>query len=248
MPTYGEGGAEDESVANQFRAMFLNIPTTIVNDAKVGWAGALAMNPGVNIVAGTGSIAFGCDGNGNCARSGGWSELFSDEGSGYWLGRMALGLFAKESDGRAPKSALYYLMKTHLDIRHDEEICSIARQKVFTSRHNVAKLQLILANAALQGDESAAWLYNLAGRELASCVHAVVKKLNFKGVANVSYSGGIFNVGDLILAPFKNALGRGVVLHEPILCPEVGAALIAVEQFQPNSLQNLKDILVRNCK
>ena len=71
-----------------------------------GWAGALAGEDGINIVAGTGSIAYG-EYRGRSARAGGWGELFSDEGSAYWLAREGLRLFSRMSDGRAPRGALY---------------------------------------------------------------------------------------------------------------------------------------------
>ena len=244
MPAYGEGGAEDDAAADRFCAVYPNDQTVIVNDAQTAWAGSLAMSPGVNVVAGTGAIAFGRDATGACARAGGWSELFSDEGSGYWLGRMALGLFAKQSDGRVPKSALYALVREHFGILRDEEICSAARDRVFVSRHNVAALQRILAEAAMHGDDSAAQLYKLAGAELASSVLAVIRALKFTGTVNVSYSGGVFGVGELMLRPFEAALGAGIALHRALLPPDIGAALTAVERIQPGALRELIDRLL----
>ena len=69
------------------------------NDAVCGWAGALAGEDGINIVAGTGSIGYG-EFEGRAARAGGWGELFSDEGSAHWIAREALSLFSRMSDGR----------------------------------------------------------------------------------------------------------------------------------------------------
>ena len=46
--------------------------------------------PGVVIIAGTGSIAYGHNGQGQAARAGGWGYVLGDEGSGYWIGRHAL--------------------------------------------------------------------------------------------------------------------------------------------------------------
>ena len=54
------------------------------NDMMCGWAGSLLCRDGISIVAGTGSICYGERG-GATARSGGWGELFSDEGSAYWI-------------------------------------------------------------------------------------------------------------------------------------------------------------------
>lgn len=57
-----------------------------------------------------------------------------------------------------------------------------------------------------------------------------VKQLSFPpGVeVPVSYSGGVFKAGDLILTPLRAYLqGSRVVLKQPILSPVVGAALYA---------------------
>ena len=64
------------------------------NDVVCGWAGALAGADGINIVAGTGSIAYG-EYSGRSARAGGWGERFSDEGSAHWLAREGLRLFSR---------------------------------------------------------------------------------------------------------------------------------------------------------
>ena len=41
---------------------------------------------GINIVAGTGSIAFGKNKYGETARSGGWGPVIGDDGSAHWIG------------------------------------------------------------------------------------------------------------------------------------------------------------------
>ena len=69
----------------------------IVNDSVVGWAGSLGLSSGINLVAGTGSIAYGRNDAGEEARAGGWDERFSDEGSCYWLGMKSLELFQKKA-------------------------------------------------------------------------------------------------------------------------------------------------------
>jgi hypothetical protein len=72
------------------------------NDMVCGWAGSLGAADGINIVAGTGSIAYG-EWQGRSARAGGWGELFSDEGSAYWIAREGLALFSRMSDGRCSR-------------------------------------------------------------------------------------------------------------------------------------------------
>jgi N-acetylglucosamine kinase-like BadF-type ATPase len=61
----------------------------VVNDALIALRAGVPEGAGVVIVAGTGSIAYGCDRDGYAARSGGWGYVLGDEGSGYWMGRLA---------------------------------------------------------------------------------------------------------------------------------------------------------------
>ncbi len=93
------------------------------NDMVCGWAGALAGEDGINVVCGTGSIAYG-EYRGRTARSGGWGELFGDEGSAYWIAREGLTLFSRMSDGRAPRGALYEILRRHFSLQDDLDLCA----------------------------------------------------------------------------------------------------------------------------
>src|SRR5690349_8352506 len=75
------------------------------NDMICGWAGSLGAVDGINVVAGTGSIAYG-ENRGRTWRGGGWSELFGDEGSGYWVAIQGLNAFSRMVDGRLPAGPL----------------------------------------------------------------------------------------------------------------------------------------------
>ncbi len=76
------------------------------NDMVCGWAGSLACADGINVVAGTGSICYG-EYQGRSARCGGWGELFSDEGSAYWIARQRPdAVLANERWPRATRAAV----------------------------------------------------------------------------------------------------------------------------------------------
>src|SRR4030095_5169289 len=62
----------------------------VVNDALIALQAGIGDLPGIVIVAGTGSIAYGRNAKGEAARAGGWGYVLGDEGSGYWIGRLAL--------------------------------------------------------------------------------------------------------------------------------------------------------------
>jgi N-acetylglucosamine kinase-like BadF-type ATPase len=60
------------------------------SDAMVAYAGAIGLEPGVLLIAGTGSIAIGRQPDGTMIRVGGWGPHFGDEGGGLWIGREAV--------------------------------------------------------------------------------------------------------------------------------------------------------------
>lgn len=239
MPGYGESGEADSRAVEAVRAALPPVPLHVVNDVEVGWAGALAIAPGINIVAGTGSIAYGRDGAGRSMRCGGWASFFSDEGSCYWLGRRTLELFAKQSDGRCPVGPLYGLLKERLGIREDWEVNVQAREIFAPSREQTAALQEILFLAAEAGDPGALALYEEAGKELAQMVRAVAEGLSLREPA-VSYSGGLFATGERILEPLCRELRIPIKLCPPALSPAQGAALLAVERFRPQALGQMR--------
>lgn len=241
MPGFGEGGAADEAAVTRIRKALGPNLLHVVNDVEVGWAGSMALSPGVNIVAGTGSIAYGRDEVGNSARSGGWMEFFSDEGSGYWLGRRTFQLFAKQSDGRVPRGKLHELLKAHLGLEDDYELNNLVRDVYAPSREKTASIQRVLLEAARAGDESAIRLYEEAGQELAQNVTAVIRQLQLGDAPAVSYSGGIFETGELILKAFRASLDPSVRFMRPVWGPSEGALLLAVEYFAPQNLQTVKN-------
>src|SRR5690606_31065822 len=78
----------------------------VTNDALIALIAGAGMKPGVVIIAGTGSIAYGVNARNEAARAGGWGYILADEGSGYWLGRQALRAVVRAADGRGPATAL----------------------------------------------------------------------------------------------------------------------------------------------
>src|ERR1700759_4375097 len=63
-------------------------PVHVTGDADSARAGAFVGAPGVVVIAGTGSMASGWNGEGS-ARAGGDGVLLGDEGSAYWIGPAA---------------------------------------------------------------------------------------------------------------------------------------------------------------
>jgi N-acetylglucosamine kinase-like BadF-type ATPase len=106
IPGYGEASA-DVAHLDAMPARVLGHHRYLCgNDMLSGWAGSLGGRDGINVVAGTGSVAYGERGD-RAHRVGGWSELFGDEGSAYWLAVQGLNAFSRMADGREPRTALH---------------------------------------------------------------------------------------------------------------------------------------------
>jgi N-acetylglucosamine kinase-like BadF-type ATPase len=202
------------------------------NDMVCGWAGSLAGSDGISVVAGTGSISYGERG-GISARCGGWGELFSDEGSAYWIACRGLNLYSRMSDGRMPRGPLHTLFNAQLALDHDLDLCARVYGEAGTDRSRLAQFSKLVYEAAVNGDHQAAAVFTEAAEQLADLVDATRQRLGFKGreAVPVSYSGGVFaNAGKLLLPGFRMALAARwgeFELREPIFPPDIGGALYA---------------------
>jgi glucosamine kinase len=70
----------------------------VVGDMQIALEAAFGAGPGVLVIAGTGSIAYGRDAQGHTARAGGWGFAISDEGSAHWIGRAAAAALVRDID------------------------------------------------------------------------------------------------------------------------------------------------------
>ena len=232
MPAFGESKTCDKEFLNRISEVS-PYPTVVVNDCVAGWAGSLNMKAGINIVCGTGSIAYGRNDSEDEVRVGGWDENFSDEGSGFYLGMKAFQLFSKESDGRKEKGPLFDIFREEFGLKDDIDVIDVFQNKFYNDRTKTAGVQKLLLKAALLGDKEAVKLYEIAAEELSEIVIAAYRRLGFTGEALVSYSGGIFKSGDLILKPFKERLREyNIQLVKPVKSPKEGAVLIAQSKYK----------------
>ena len=231
LPAHGENTALLARLDSIVEETLPNQRYRCANDVVCGWAGALAGSNGIAVVGGTGSIAYGEYAT-RSARVGGWGELFSDEGSAFWVAREALTLFSRMSDGRATKGPLYRLMREYFGVAADLDVCAAVYGPPALSRSELAALSRVVTQAVLAGDRSALQLFERASQELAELVHAAHDVLEIPPGARtpVSYCGGMLKADGLMLPLFDAALQateRQYQLTAPCLSPSAGAALYA---------------------
>src|SRR5438034_9715862 len=87
----GAARAESASFYREVLTTLIPDATIIVeSDAFIASIGSIGVDPGVLLIAGTGSIVIGRDAKRSMFRVGGWGPYFGDEGSGFWIGREAV--------------------------------------------------------------------------------------------------------------------------------------------------------------
>ena len=233
LPAYGE----DSSIQPQLDALpgvFLNSDQYRCDcDMICSWAGSLICQDGISVISGTGSMAYG-EYQGRGARAGGWGELFSDEGSAYWIAREGLKLFSKMSDGRIAQGPLYTLMKIRFELTQDLDLCGYVYSKLGAQRSAIAQISQLVAEAAEAGDQQARAIFERAAAELVAIVVAVRQTLQVPDgvILPVSYSGGVFDADVLLLEPFRRGLNLypgQFKLMMPLLTPAIGAAIYAAK-------------------
>jgi len=233
LPSYGESTRDLEQLDLAPSRVLPRERYRCDNDMVCGWAGSLAAEDGVNVIAGTGSMTYG-EYAGRKARCGGWGELFGDEGSAYWIAIEGLNGFARMSDGRLPKDALYDRFRERLDIHSDVDLIDVVLGQWRGDRAKVASLSQVVTAAAEAGGTYAGSIIRRAGDELALLVTATCQALGAPETEpmTVSYSGGMFGSGALFRSAFEHALTasrRPYSLRAPRFSPAVGAALYAAK-------------------
>ena len=202
----------------------------IDNDASVALAGALACRPGVVVIAGTGSVAFGRDPSGREARAGGWGYIFGDEGSAFAIGLAGVRAALRARDRAGPGTAL----EAEIPDRFGKSLWEIPLlfYEGRIQRAEVAALAPVVTGTAAAGDPVARALVDKAAHELAATAAAVIARLTWPdGTVALAPVGGVFNAGRVILGPLKAAVAEtapAAVLVPPRFPPPVGALLLAL--------------------
>jgi N-acetylglucosamine kinase-like BadF-type ATPase len=210
----------------------------VVNDALIALAAGAADSPGIVLIAGTGSIAYGHNGKGRAARSGGWGHIIGDEGSGYWIGREALSAVVRAIDGRGPATRLLDDVLEHFMI---EDISSLPRIVYDRDlpRVSVAALGPIVQRASGLGDPVARRILERAADELALAAGSVASTLDMQGEAFVFVlAGGVFRVVPWLTDALSQRL-IGVAPRSTLrrldIEPAIGAVRLALAEAQGRS-------------
>ena len=195
----GMAGVDREDDARIIRGVMRRLGfrsnALIVNDALIALVAGAGPSPGVVVVSGTGSIAYGVNQLGVAARAGGWGPTLGDEGSGYWIGRRALAAVMRDVDRRGPNTDLTPLVLRHFELPKPEAlVAEIYHQP--QGRRAIAALGAVVDRARAEGDPVAIDIMTQAADELALAAASVIARLDMRGEQFVILlSGGMLNPG-----------------------------------------------------
>jgi N-acetylglucosamine kinase-like BadF-type ATPase len=221
------GGPEDKEAYS--RELIRSAQYKVTHDAEIALSGATAGEPGIIIIAGTGSMAFGRDPEGRTARAGGWGYIFGDEGSAFDITRRAIRAALQHEEGWGPPTILRDLLLKETRAADANALLRLFYRPEYP-RKRVASLCPLVTGAAEDGDTVALDIFNTAAAELARFVKGVHRHL-FRADERVrlGYIGGAFQSAPLVAA-FTSRVRDSIAstVGPPRLGPAAGALLEAL--------------------
>lgn len=193
----------------------------VTHDALIALSGATAGEPGIVVIAGTGSMAFGRNAKGQTARAGGWGYMFGDEGGGFDLVRKALRAALRMEEGWGPPTILRDMLLEQTGAADANDLLHRFYTDEFP-RPRIAGFSKLVDEGAVRGDEVARELLHRSAEDLGTLVAAVQQQL-FVASPTVAYVGGVFR-SKILLKRLEQLIER---LSPPVYGPAAGALIEA---------------------
>jgi N-acetylglucosamine kinase-like BadF-type ATPase len=190
----GAAGAGRDTERNELRSALRveNVAPHVVvtTDIEIALVAAFQEGPGIVVSAGTGSVAVGRDQTGKRHRIGGYGWQMGDEGSGYAIGRAALGAVSRAVDGRSPPTALSARL---LRATRSADFDALVRWAAGASPAEVAALAPHVLQVAAEGDPLAQGIADYAARELSQLAICLLPRMDITPPVRVAVTGGLLS-------------------------------------------------------
>jgi glucosamine kinase len=189
-------------------------------DVEAAFYAAFPEGPGLMLIAGTGSIAWGRGPAGELCRVGGWGQVLGDEGGGYAIGLAATRAVAQSEDGRAHPTALRGEVLGALGLRGTDELVPWAAT---ATKSDFAALVPVVRRCGDRGDPAATLILADAVSQLEAHVTALLQQTGpWVSRPGLLLSGGLIAPGGTL----RDAVERRLAAHPVTLRPdEIDAAL-----------------------
>jgi len=231
------------------------VKVILEHDAVTAYYAVTYGAPGVAVIAGTGSIAFGMNKEGKRARAGGWGWLFDDEGSAFWIAKEALAIASKAVDRRGEYTELASAIMEYFSLNEFIDIIDVIYKDrdVAKNHKELAKLAEVVNEVATKGDNKAREILIRAGIELANMAYAVAGKL--KMINDKIVVGGIGSVfkSRFVRSSFKNEvkkLLKNAYIKEPLVGYQslIGPIILALKEMGIREVESVVNRISRELR
>lgn len=214
----GAAGAGRHDIADALHKIVAEVvagEVEVIGDMEIALEAAFGDGPGVIVIAGTGSIAYGRDEKGRTARAGGWGFGISDEGSAHWIGRETVRHLLREIDEKldddraeaiAQQMPLFAEIRSEWKLQSLDELCRTAN-----AAPDFAELFPAVLRAEENGDKLAKQILYDAASELARLAEIVVRRLFGKRLPTeiaISVAGGVFQHSEHVRQVFEKEFSK----------------------------------------
>jgi N-acetylglucosamine kinase-like BadF-type ATPase len=231
----GVAGASRKELSDRIREALSNLgihELEVVGDAEIALFGATDGEPGVVVIAGTGSVSCGINARRRFVRAGGWGPMAGDEGGGSWIARRALIAIAHAADGRGPNTSLTAAARSYFHVSSADDLATALYAPTMTNER-IAGFAKLVIDGARNDDQVAREILTEAGRELGIAAAAVIRGLKMEQDRfQVAFVGGVFAAGELVLDALRKEVERvapKAYLAPPRFSPAIAAARMARE-------------------
>lgn len=215
-----------------------SIAVTIADDSMTAYLGALGVDSGGVVVAGTGSVALALGLPDRSARSDGWGAELGDRGSGYWIAlrsvRAALRAYERGNGGP--------LVRVIEDTWGPCGSLPVVWRERRPSPDEIASIVPRLADVARAGDPIAADIWRSAGVALGESAADALGRAGLRDAdAQVALTGGLTAASDLLATGFAEALAAAAPGARPVEAqgdPLAGALLLADSRHHPPAIED----------
>jgi len=208
----------------------------VTTDFEIALEAAAGAGPGVVLIAGTGSAAYGRNAAGETARAGGYGPWVGDEGSAFEIGRRAVGAVARARDQAAPITLLTEMIPAALDCPDWDELT----ERIMKNPDEIfPALFSVVAEAANAEDSAAKEILFTSAIGLGNLAMIVVRRLGMKDEKfPVVKCGGVFGHSRMLDALLDSVVVSGALrakVSKLEVPPAVGAARIAARQAESHA-------------
>lgn len=224
FPAFEEEYSDKKEYIEEYLKKVIPGKLKVGSDQLVAFKSGTDKDYGVVVIAGTGGVIRGFDGN-NSKKASGWG-YFADEGSAFWAGIEAYRRVTKQLDGRGKKTLITEMLFEEWNLQDGNDL----NKKIYDNpMKSIPKLSVLVDYAQREGDEIATQILKKAADEIFWGVEVVSKKLKLDQFPLILV-GGMFKSGFLKkeLDEKVKRTDKKITIIKPEKEPVFGAVKLAI--------------------